>query len=300
MSTVSIIIPCYNSESYVRRAVDSALKQTYKDCEILLIDNGSSDNTGNILADYQNKNPKKIKVLHESKKGAPAARNRGINESQGEWLQFLDSDDELLPNKIEHQVQITDGADLIIGNRYKRKQIGNKIIEWLEEAEIGKPWLGLIKSRLGNTSANLWNRKSVLAVNGWNEQQTSSQEYELMFRMLKSRAVVRFCSHPETIIYVRNDSIVRSPSESKTSEILQNKIKLRLQIRDYLKVNGLMTKELAREVDTYIFDRLMKYKDKAPEYVQKTISEVNLKIPLYYRLQYRMKRIESKLKKVLK
>ena len=153
---ISVVIPCYNSEEFIGRAVESVLKQTFKEFEIILVDNGSSDNTTNILYSYRDTYPDLIKVFHEPKKGGAAARNRGLKEAKGEWIQFLDSDDELLPEKFEKQINIAKelGADLILSTFYKyyfNRGVQKMIIQYLETKNI---WKGLIHSALGRTSSN--------------------------------------------------------------------------------------------------------------------------------------------------
>jgi hypothetical protein len=100
MPKVSVIIPTYNSEKYICKAIDSVLMQTYKDFEIIVIDDGSSDNTKDILSKYNGK----IRYLYEDNKGASAARNLGIKESRGEYVAFLDADDIWLADKLKLQV----------------------------------------------------------------------------------------------------------------------------------------------------------------------------------------------------
>ena len=91
---ISVIIPCFNSEEYITRAIESILKQSYTNYEIILVNNNSTDNTYNILQEYAKKKAGLVNVFNEYKKGAPAARNKGLSEAKGEWIQFLDADDE--------------------------------------------------------------------------------------------------------------------------------------------------------------------------------------------------------------
>ena len=100
MPTVSVIIPTYNSAQYVVEAVESVLAQTWQDFEILVIDDGSTDETEQVLRRY--KNP--VRYLHQSNGGVAVARNRGIQESRGRYLAFLDADDTWLPDKLEFQI----------------------------------------------------------------------------------------------------------------------------------------------------------------------------------------------------
>lgn len=102
-SLVSIIIPSYNAAAYVKEAVDSALAQTYSQCEIIVIDDGSSDDTKKILKPYIDK--EEMKYVYQDNKGLAAARNTGIKNSRGEYIALLDADDIFIPQKIERQVQ---------------------------------------------------------------------------------------------------------------------------------------------------------------------------------------------------
>ncbi len=89
---ISIIIPVYKVEKYIRRCIESVLSQTYSDWELLLIDDGSPDMSGAICDEYEKKDSR-IRVFHKENGGVSSARNHGINEAKGEWLVFVDSDD---------------------------------------------------------------------------------------------------------------------------------------------------------------------------------------------------------------
>jgi len=98
--TVSIIVPIYNVENCLKRCLDSILAQTYKDFELILIDDGSSDNSGVICDNYASVDDR-INVIHQSNSGVSFSRNKGIEKSNGEYIIFIDSDDEILPTHIE-------------------------------------------------------------------------------------------------------------------------------------------------------------------------------------------------------
>jgi len=99
---VSIIIPVYNAEKYLDESICSAINQTWKNIEIIIVDDGSADQSLNIALKYQAEN---IKVFHQENKGASAARNEGLSEANGDYIQFLDADDLLSADKIEEQVK---------------------------------------------------------------------------------------------------------------------------------------------------------------------------------------------------
>ncbi|MEK7075763.1 MAG: glycosyltransferase [Patescibacteria group bacterium] len=98
---VSIIIPAYNAEKYIKTTINSALKQTYQNIEIIVIDDGSTDKTKNIIQSIQDP---RIIYIHQENQGQSAARNAGIKIAKGEYIALLDSDDLFLPQKIEKQV----------------------------------------------------------------------------------------------------------------------------------------------------------------------------------------------------
>lgn len=98
---VSIVIPTYNRAAYVATAIKSVLIQSYKDYEIIVVDDGSTDSTRDVLEPYRDR----ILYLYQENKGVSAARNTGIQKAKGEWIAFLDSDDEWMLNKLAIQMQ---------------------------------------------------------------------------------------------------------------------------------------------------------------------------------------------------
>ena len=99
---VSIIIPVFNSENWIDSTIRSALSQTWKNKEIIIIDDGSTDNSFEIIKHYENSN---VKIIKQENKGASAARNLGLDYAQGDYIQWLDSDDILAPDKISTQLE---------------------------------------------------------------------------------------------------------------------------------------------------------------------------------------------------
>lgn len=111
---ISIIIPIYNSEKYLRQCLNSVQSQTFADFEVLLINDGSNDNSGKICDEYAAKDTR-IKVFHKENGGVSSARNLGIDEAEGEWLCFVDSDDVLEENYLTALVKssVDSKADFI-------------------------------------------------------------------------------------------------------------------------------------------------------------------------------------------
>ncbi len=115
MPFISIIVPVYNTERYLLRCVESVLNQNFSDFELLLINDGSSDKSGVICDACANKDSR-VRVFHKKNGGVSSARNQGIDSAHGEWLYFVDSDDELLPNGLQTLVEcISDDVDIAMG-----------------------------------------------------------------------------------------------------------------------------------------------------------------------------------------
>lgn len=104
---VSVIIPLYNQKEFVTEAIESVLNQTFKDIEIVIVNDGSTDNPYKILDKYKTK----ARIIYQENKGLAAARNKGIKESSGEYIQFLDADDFIFPDKISRQLSIFKQSD---------------------------------------------------------------------------------------------------------------------------------------------------------------------------------------------
>lgn len=103
---ISIIIPFYNEKKYFDDCIQSVLAQTYKNLEIIIINDGSDPEYLEILHNLKNRCPEKIFLYHKENEGVSSARNLGIKKAKGKYISFIDSDDEWLPNKIEHQINI--------------------------------------------------------------------------------------------------------------------------------------------------------------------------------------------------
>lgn len=111
---ISVIIPVYNAEPYLRRCLDSLLAQTFTDFELLLIDDGSRDCSGAVCDEYAGRDPR-IKVFHRPNGGVSAARNVGLDHACGEWITFVDADDFVRERYLEHLLSHTGGRiDLVI------------------------------------------------------------------------------------------------------------------------------------------------------------------------------------------
>lgn len=122
---INIIIPVYNCEKYIERCLDSVLNQTYHDFEIIAINDGSNDRSLSILNTYKAKYPNKIHLIDQQNAGAPAARNRGIEAADGDYVTFIDSDDYIDNNFLETMIANIMDEDVIISGYKKTDSQGN-------------------------------------------------------------------------------------------------------------------------------------------------------------------------------
>lgn len=130
MRKLSVIIPVFNVEKYLVKCLESVLAQTYKDLEILLIDDGSTDNSSFICDEYQKKD-KRIKVIHKVNGGISSARNTGIDIATGDFLTFVDSDDYIEKDMYYDMMQFSNEFDLIICGVTNVNEEYKKITEFI-------------------------------------------------------------------------------------------------------------------------------------------------------------------------
>lgn len=128
---VSVIIPAYNAEQFILRCLKSVYSQTFKNIEVIVINDGSKDKTQQILEEYKQDNPKLV-LINKENGGVSSARNQGIEVAQGDYITFVDADDELLPNGIQNLVDGAQNynADMVIGQYFREKEFKFEPIIW--------------------------------------------------------------------------------------------------------------------------------------------------------------------------
>lgn len=225
---VSIIIPCFNVEEYISECLKSCYNQSYEHIEIICVDNNSQDNTYTILRNEESKG--KIIFLEEKRLGASAARNLGLSVASGEWIQFLDADDLLCPDKILHQLELVKKykCDLVYANFFTQKNNGLKIKSSINDKDI---WFNLFEGSLGNTCSNLWKKNILYKIGLWNVSLKSSQEYDLLFKYLKYTENIYFDKNYLTVIRQREFGQI---SQSDLKGNWTRYLELRLSIIEYL------------------------------------------------------------------
>jgi glycosyltransferase involved in cell wall biosynthesis len=229
---VSVIIPCFNVESYIEGCLFSVYSQSYKQFEVICIDNNSKDNTLSKIIALKTELYPDLIVLQEFKSGACAARNKGLSIAKGEWVQFLDADDILKPLKLEHQIELLKSKKAISFVAGAAEYVSIK-----EEVKVIIPqnidsFVAVFSCELGNTCSNLWNRDVLNSVKGWNEDLSSSQETDLMFRILVLGIGVIVDNKPLTMIYERTSGqISQSNPINRWSNFIEVRLKMLAEIK---------------------------------------------------------------------
>lgn len=270
---VSVIIPTYNRASLIGRAIKSVLNQTYQKFEIIIVDDGSTDNTREVAKKFQERD-KRIKYFkHAINKGGGAARNTGIRNSKGEYIAFLDSDDEWYPEKLEKQIGIFNKNDENLAAVYS----GSFYIDCrsgMAKREIPKKKGYILEDLLkknvvvGGASPVIIRRKCIESVGGFDERLPSRQDLDLWIRIARCYTF-DFIPYPLIKIY-RDHGLVRitdnRDAKIEGRAILYNKIKSDLEKKP--KIHSLYFLETAK---TYFYSENQKDVRKAQEYFIKSI-----------------------------
>jgi GT2 family glycosyltransferase len=190
---VSILIPCYNAQPWIAQSIQSALDQTWIEKEVIVVDDGSTDGSLNVIRSFGNA----IRFETGPNRGGNVTRNRLLELAQGEWLQYLDADDCLLPQKIERQFSEFDPAtcDVAISPVILLHCEGDQP-PWEEFREIPAPrdlWINLVRMELPQTAAPLFRRSALCDVGKWKPDQPCCQELELYFRLLTGGKRFQYC-----------------------------------------------------------------------------------------------------------
>jgi len=221
---VSVIIPTYNRGKYIKEAVDSVLSQAFQDFEIIVIDDGSTDNTREVLSLYSDK----IEYIYQENKGISCARNTGIRCSNGEYIAFLDSDDMWLEDKLELQVRFLDknrDVDMVYSGIYY----------FDEMFKINRDYFDLVKPYSGFVLKHLFLRNFIPCVTVivrkkcfekiglFDETLVFSEDYDMWMRVAMyfkidfiNKPLARFRIHKDSMTAIVSD-IKRYLDEIKVS-----------------------------------------------------------------------------------
>jgi glycosyltransferase involved in cell wall biosynthesis len=269
---VSIIIPCFNTERWISEAIDSCLQQTYPNIEIIVVDDGSTDKSLEIIKSYGKQ------VIWQSlpHQGGNHARNIGFGLSQGEYIQFLDADDYILPEKIERQVAFLEktGADVVYGDwRYQRHLPDGS--SYFDRIEIPGLQTDILAALLRNwwvaVAALFYRRSAVENSAGWDENLAVAQDRDFFLSVAINGAKVVYQPGCYAIYRRYGPVTVSTSSKScwlKSHDQVMTKVEKQLSQMNMLSMNyrhALATSyfQLARESVFIEYEQYLQFLEKA-------------------------------------
>ena len=256
---VSVVIPCYNAEPWIAEAIGSALTQTHSPVEVIVIDDGSTDRSLEVIKSFGGQ----IRWEAGPNRGGDRARNRGFVLSAGEYIQFLDADDYLLPAKIERQMRVfgNGSADVV----YEDCQ------NLFENAAGGPSWgpldisgahADILETLLTGWApppcALLFSRSAVDKAGGWNEELTSAQDNDFYLRLALAGATFAYAPGCESVYRHPLSPRVSTRNIRVTDE---NLIRVLREARDKLRDSGRLTLNYKRAIAQSWFGVARKYFD---------------------------------------
>ena len=197
---ISIIIPTFNRAALLPHAIESALRQTHQSCEVIVIDDGSTDNTAEVAAEYG----KSIRYIRQSNAGASAARNRGVHEAHGTLIAFLDSDDTWHPEKLARQATLFStpaigAAHCAIRVEHTERAGTNGLYYPGDRLSLHE----VLALRIPWPTAMMVRRDVLLEIGGFDETLVASEDWELCIRIAQKYLIVGI---PEVLAHYQEDT----------------------------------------------------------------------------------------------
>jgi glycosyltransferase involved in cell wall biosynthesis len=198
---ISVVIPCHNSEKIVPDAINSVLKQSERDFELIMVDDGSTDGTAAVIESI---NDPRVKLVRQENKGASAARNTGINAARGDYVAFLDHDDLWLPTFLEKTVTLLDRdpqAIMVAANQYWQKHPSDHDTTLYDCVKFDNSrneilFEDLIRRNIISTSASVVRREALIQCGGFDEELRVAEDYNLWLKISTMRRRILVVAEP--------------------------------------------------------------------------------------------------------
>ena len=294
---VSVLIPCFNAEQWIGQAIDSALAQTYPNREVIVVDDGSSDRSLEIIRGYGDR------IRHETgpNRGGNRTRNRLLDLAGGEWLQYLDADDYLMPEKIERQMAFLSAGSADVDVVY-----GPVTMEYWSEAgserselPIPEPhdeWILLARWFLPQTGAPMWRKSALVDVGGWKADQPCCQEHELYLRLLIAGKRFAYCAAGGAVYRQWSEATV---CRRDVPEVNRQRLEIKRRAQEFLASRGELTTarlaalnlarfEIARSAWTYDRGLATGIMHQVKQFDAHFVPNDTPAAPLRYRIAYRL------------
>jgi cellulose synthase/poly-beta-1,6-N-acetylglucosamine synthase-like glycosyltransferase len=206
---ITIGIPVFNCETWVATAIQSALEQTWPDKEIIIVDDGSTDGSADICKSFGSR----ILFVQQPNRGGNAARNHVCKLSSGDWVQFLDADDYLKPDKVRSQIaacsELAKVDVLCSATVYESWVNGQRAGEAADSLVENCDWFKLwFTWSMPQTGACLWRKEALKEIGGWNEQVRCNQDYELYLRAFQKGLRFQLAGTPLAVYRIWSENTV--------------------------------------------------------------------------------------------
>lgn len=234
---VSVIVPAYNVEKYITETIDSVIGQTYTNLEIIIVNDGSSDSTPEILNLYA-KRDKRINIIQQENKGLSGARNAGLQAATGEYLCIFDADDIMVPSKIEQQVnflEMNHDIDIVYSNL--THFFDGKETEYvLSMKKVSRsPYRELLEGNFINPNTILMRKDVFLTCGKFDESLRSAEDWDYFLRVARNNFLFGFDNQYLTRYRMRKTSL-----SSDFSTMYETAIKVLEKQKEYCKKNKLL------------------------------------------------------------
>ncbi len=263
---VSVILPTFNRESYLAESVESIIKQTYKNLELIIVDDASTDSTEQIVREYL-KDPRITYLKQETNNGKPAAVNRGLGQANGKYVWLFDDDDIAMPNKLRAQISIMERhpeASLSHTDAIYFDDATGKIINYFQAPQAGgerlEDWL--LGCRFHGPSV-VMRKKYFEAVGGMDEELIRAQDYDLWIRLLTRYPVAIAINIPTVYFRIHSGARGKAGARIKVDDLGKKTLEYEKGIFKKL-YTQIPLKRLFPEIDSYtehpavVFECLLK------------------------------------------
>ena len=256
---ISIIVPVYNSELYINRCLDSLLKQTYKNIEIIIVDDGSKDNSLQLIKDYANRDSR-IKVYTQSNQGPSVARNTGLDNSTGKYIMFVDADDFIDKNMVTNMVEgIKDDKNTLVlcdnseiwANEIEERKLFDTDKNYIKKVDVIK---AIASGKAGLVCGKLFNKNIIKEHNIKFDKEIKMCEDQIFFLNI-SRYCDNFVYIPKQLYFYdrRNESSITIKYKER---IIDNQIYVINIVKEILKTSGLESDDIKYIINNRYIDAI--------------------------------------------